>query len=33
MKEINSQTRTVRELFANTKYNLDYYQRDVRLAD
>lgn len=28
MKEINSQTKTVRELFANTKYNLDYYQRE-----
>ena len=28
MKEIKSQTKAVRELFANTKYNLDYYQRE-----
>ena len=28
MREIKSQTKTVRELFANTKYNLDYYQRE-----
>ena len=28
MKKIDSQTRTVRELFANIKYNLDYYQRE-----
>ena len=28
MKEIKSQTKTVRALFANTRYNLDYYQRE-----
>lgn len=28
MREIDSQTKTVRELFTNTKYNLDYYQRE-----
>ena len=28
MREIRSQTKTLRELFTNTKYSLDYYQRE-----
>ena len=28
MKEITSTVKIVKELFANTKYNLDYYQRE-----
>ena len=28
MKRIDSNARTIRELLANTKYQLDYYQRE-----